>query len=117
MQPIRGSTFLEEAGESMVPPALASATEGADMVVEHLVVEHLVLEQAVVELEHAVASADAQILSAKEAAAAPRGESSPPTSELSIGKMNPWAPGWNKRLRIGAAAPSRTPCPKPCQCI
>lgn len=25
--------------------------------------------------------------------------------------MNPRAPGWNKRLRIGAAAPSRTPCP------
>ncbi|KAM3391361.1 hypothetical protein ACQJBY_012817 [Aegilops geniculata] len=25
--------------------------------------------------------------------------------------MNPQAPGWNKRLRIGAAAPSRTPFP------
>ena len=30
-------------------------------------------------------------------------------SELSTGKMNPQALGWNKRLRIGAAAPSRTP--------
>uniref|UniRef100_A0A8R7VDG6 FAR1 domain-containing protein n=1 Tax=Triticum urartu TaxID=4572 RepID=A0A8R7VDG6_TRIUA len=25
--------------------------------------------------------------------------------------MNPRAPGWNKRQRIGAATPSKTPCP------
>ncbi|XP_037480363.1 uncharacterized protein LOC119357554 [Triticum dicoccoides] len=44
-------------------------------------------------------------------AAADRRDVSPPNSELSTGKMNPRAPGWNKRLRIGAAAPSRPPCP------
>ncbi|VAI58286.1 unnamed protein product [Triticum turgidum subsp. durum] len=38
-------------------------------------------------------------------------DGSPPSSELYIGKMNPRAPGWNKRLRTGAAAPSRPPCP------
>lgn len=52
---------------------------------------------------------EAQIFTAKEAAA-DRRESSPPTSELSTGKMNPQAPGWNKRVRVGAAAPGRTPC-------
>uniref|UniRef100_M8BNB6 Uncharacterized protein n=1 Tax=Aegilops tauschii TaxID=37682 RepID=M8BNB6_AEGTA len=75
-----------------------------------------------------VDSGEAQIFSAKEAAAE-RMESSPPTSELSTGKMNPQALGCNKRLialciqkiyamhacvcrlRIGAAAPSRTPHP------
>nr|XP_045083782.1 uncharacterized protein LOC120962983 [Aegilops tauschii subsp. strangulata] len=55
-------------------------------------------------------SADAQIWAAG-AAAADRRESSPAASELSTGKMNPRALGWNKRLRIGAAAPSRAPCP------
>lgn len=39
-------------------------------------------------------------------------EGSPPTSELSTWKMNPQAPGWNKRLRICVAAPSRTAFPK-----
>ena len=42
----------------------------------------------------------AQIFSAKEAAAE-RMESSPPTSELSTGKMNPQALGCNKRLVKG----------------
>ncbi|XP_037464070.1 uncharacterized protein LOC119336158 isoform X1 [Triticum dicoccoides] len=58
----------------------------------------------------AAESGEAQILAAAEAAAGRR-ESSPRKSELSMGKRNPLAPGWNKRLRIGAAAPSMTPCP------
>ncbi|XBJ04656.1 hypothetical protein VPH35_023560 [Triticum aestivum] len=33
-------------------------------------------------------------------------DSSPPSSERSTGKMNPRVPGWNKRLRIGAAVPT-----------
>lgn len=40
------------------------------------------------EQQQAVNSADTQIFAAKEAAA-DRRESSPPTSELSVGKMNP----------------------------
>ncbi|KAE8803384.1 putative SWIM protein [Hordeum vulgare] len=58
--------------------------------------------------ELAVAIADAQILPSE--AATERRENSPPSSEMSTGKMNPRAPGWTKMLRIGAAAPSRAPC-------
>lgn len=43
-----------------------------------------------------VESGEAQIFLGKETAA-DRRESSPPTSELSTRKMNPQAPGWNKR--------------------
>ncbi|XP_037425025.1 uncharacterized protein LOC119289975 [Triticum dicoccoides] len=53
---------------------------------------------------------EAQILSGKR-------YHSPPTSELSTGKMNPEAPGWNKRLRTGAAAPSRGAMPYSDQCV
>ncbi|KAM3259943.1 hypothetical protein ACQJBY_051302 [Aegilops geniculata] len=60
--------------------------------------------------ERAANTEDAQILMVSEAEA-DRRDVSPPSSELSTGKMNPRAPGWNKRLRIGAAAPSRPPCP------
>nr|XP_020173949.1 uncharacterized protein LOC109759540 isoform X2 [Aegilops tauschii subsp. strangulata] len=58
----------------------------------------MVAEQEVVEQERAVDSTEALILAAKVAAAANRRGSSPPTSESSTGKMNPRAPGWNKRL-------------------
>lgn len=54
-------------------------------------------EPAVPQQHGAAASREAQIWSAKEDAAARRG-SSPTTSKLSTGKMNPQAPGWNKRL-------------------
>lgn len=91
MQPIGRSSLLEEVGERLVP---APVPGNGGMVAEQ---------------QRAVGSADAQIMAAKEPAAHRR-ESSPPTSELSTGKMNPRAPGWNKRLRIGAAAQSRTPC-------
>ena len=58
------------------------------------------------EQRRAVASADAQTMAAKEPAVHRR-ESSLPTSELSTGRLNPLAPGWNNRRRIGT---SRTPC-------
>ena len=51
-----------------------------------------------------------QIFVAEDVAAEGR-ERSPPTSELSTERMDPQAPGWNQRARIGAAAPGRTPCP------
>ncbi|KAM3240031.1 hypothetical protein ACQJBY_053611 [Aegilops geniculata] len=70
----------------------------------------MMVEQEVVGHVRAAASGDAQILAAKPSAAV-RMDSSPPSTEPSIGKMNPRAPGWIKRLRIGAAAPSRPPCP------
>ncbi|KAI5000619.1 hypothetical protein ZWY2020_005208 [Hordeum vulgare] len=47
----------------------------------------------------AVVSPDNQILPHSEAAAERR-DNSPPTSEMSIGKMNPRAPGWTKRLAV-----------------
>lgn len=56
-------------------------------------------EPAVPEQQGAAESREAQILSAAEAAAGRR-ESSPPTSELSTGKINPQEPGWNKRPRL-----------------
>ncbi|XP_044431985.1 uncharacterized protein [Triticum aestivum] len=68
------------------------------------------LDQAQPEPEGLAFTAKAQILSASEAAAERKG-GSPPSSELSTGKMNPRAPGWNKRLRTGATATSRPPCP------
>uniref|UniRef100_A0A453KM11 Uncharacterized protein n=2 Tax=Aegilops tauschii subsp. strangulata TaxID=200361 RepID=A0A453KM11_AEGTS len=40
-------------------------------------------------------------------AAAGRRDSSPPTPELSTGKTNPQAPGWNKRTRVGLAGRTR----------
>ncbi|XBI75072.1 hypothetical protein VPH35_068495 [Triticum aestivum] len=86
MQPIGTSTRLEEVRESLVP------ANGAMVAEQHRPVD----------------SGEAHIFAAKEASA-DRRESSPPTSELSTGKMNPQAPGWNKRL--GAAATSKTPCP------
>lgn len=78
MQPIGRSALLEEVGESLVP-APAPANVG------------MVVEQEVAEQQRPVGSADAQIMVAKEAAA-DRRESSPPTSELSIGKIIPGRP-------------------------
>ena len=34
-----------------------------------------------------------------------------PASKQSVGAMDPKAPGWIKRVRIGVEAPVRTPCP------
>ena len=80
----------------MVPPPVA----GVAPVPAVPQVVQMMVEQEVVGHVRAAASGDAQILAAK-----------PSSTELSTGKMNPRAPGWNKRLRIGAAAPSRPPCP------
>ena len=45
MQPIRGSTFLEEAGESLVPPVVADvAPMPAEQRVVGMVVEHPLVE-------------------------------------------------------------------------
>ncbi|XP_044339916.1 uncharacterized protein [Triticum aestivum] len=100
MQPISRfrSSLLEEVGDSLVPAPVAVNLEVAPKA------EREAAQQLTVD------SGEAQILLAEEVAANRR-EGSPPTSELSTGKMNPQAPGWNKRLRVGAAAPIRTPCP------
>ncbi|XP_044434106.1 uncharacterized protein [Triticum aestivum] len=118
MQSIRGSTFLEEVGESMVPPPVPEQQLPDQGVVEQapamrygLVAEHgagelaptmrdgLVAEQGAGELAPADGSADAQILAVADTVAERR-ESSPPALELSTGKMNPRAPGWNKRYKV-----------------
>ncbi|XP_037409211.1 uncharacterized protein LOC119271506 isoform X3 [Triticum dicoccoides] len=100
MQPISRfrSSLLEEVGDSLVPAPVAVNLEVAPKA------EWEAAQQLTVD------SGEAQILLAEEVAANRR-EGSPPTLELSTGKMNPQAPGWNKRLRVGAAAPIRTPCP------
>lgn len=36
---------------------------------------------------------------------------SPTQSMKSTGKVNPEAPGWTRRLRVGRAPPHRAPCP------
>ncbi|KAM3309903.1 hypothetical protein ACQJBY_030918 [Aegilops geniculata] len=36
---------------------------------------------------------------------------SPTRSAQSTGRVNPEAPGWTKRLRLGSAPPDRVPCP------
>ncbi|XP_040250393.1 uncharacterized protein [Aegilops tauschii subsp. strangulata] len=35
----------------------------------------------------------------------------PAASQQATGKVNPEAPEWKKRVRVGSAAPGRTPCP------
>ncbi|VAI13082.1 unnamed protein product [Triticum turgidum subsp. durum] len=44
-------------------------------------------------------------------AARGRAATSPTRSAQSTGRVNPEAPGWTKRLRLGSAPPDRTPCP------
>ncbi|XP_048566877.1 uncharacterized protein LOC125546790 [Triticum urartu] len=89
-RPESDALSLEEVVESLVPPPVSTALTGGDMVAE----------QEAVEQEWAVDSVEAQILAARVAAAMDRREISPPTSNLSTGKMNPRAPEWNKRLKI-----------------
>ncbi|XBI15847.1 hypothetical protein VPH35_058196 [Triticum aestivum] len=105
MQPIDGSNFLEEVGESLVPAPEPEDAVNVKMVAAQVTEGH----QLAVEVQPA-ATGEAQMLMLSEGAQERR-DVSPPSSELSTGKMNPRAPGWNKRLRIGAAAPSRPPCP------
>lgn len=87
------STFQEEVGESLVPPPVAGV---AHVPAVPQVVEMMVEQEAVGHVR-AAANGDAQILAAKPSAAV-RMDSSPSSMELSTGKMNPRAPGWNKRL-------------------
>lgn len=82
------STFLEEVGESFVAaPALPEQTV-VDMVVEHQHALQEMVEQGMQVQQRPVGTADSQILMASEPAAERR-DSSPPSSELSTGKMNP----------------------------
>ncbi|XP_044345527.1 uncharacterized protein [Triticum aestivum] len=100
MQPLHGSTFLEEVGESLVPGPVAADGVDAEMVVEHpLAAQGTDGQQAPAE-EQPAGTREAQILMETEAAQERR-DVSPPSSELSTGKMNPRAPGWNKRLVHG----------------
>lgn len=63
----------------------------------------------------ATASADGQACPADGVAAA-GGDAEPQASEQSIGQIDPKTPGWTRRVRIGAAAPGRVPCPGRPQC-
>lgn len=93
-----------------MPAPVVAEPIAVDTVVELEVASQKMLDQAQPEPEGPAFTAKAQILPGSEAAAE-RKDSSPPSSELSTGKMNPRAPGWNKRLRTVAATPSRPPCP------
>ncbi|XBI03049.1 hypothetical protein VPH35_131518 [Triticum aestivum] len=95
MQPINGSNFLEEVGESLVP-----APEGARAVDVEMVAAQVTEGQQVAVEDQPAATGEAQILMLSEAAQENR-DVSPPSSELPTGKMNPRAPGWNKRLDHG----------------
>ena len=91
------STFLEEVGESLVPAPVAADGVAAEMVVEHpLAAQGTDGQQAPAE-EQPAGTREAQILMETEAAQERR-DVAPPSLELSTGKMNPRAPGWNKRL-------------------
>ncbi|KAF7008412.1 hypothetical protein CFC21_023170 [Triticum aestivum] len=96
MQPIKRSTLIEEVGESLVLEGIPSHGTRRTVV-------EVALQEAI------GVSAKGWICGAAKAVV--RRGSSPPTPKLSTGKMNPQGPGWNKRLRIGASAPSLTPCP------
>ena len=87
------SSLLEEVGDSLVPAPVAVNLEVAPKA------EREAAQQLTVD------SGEAQILLAEEVAANRR-EGSPPTSELSTGKMNPQAPGWNKKVGEVATLPS-----------
>lgn len=95
MQPIKRTTVLEEVNGSDIPmhplhyPVTRPAEEQLAPVVE--------------------VSTDGQIYAAEGAADA--GQGSPRASEQYIGQIDPKAPGWKRRVRIGAAVPGRTPCP------
>ncbi|KAM3212852.1 hypothetical protein ACQJBY_065714 [Aegilops geniculata] len=58
----------------------------------------------------ATGSVDGQIC-AMDGAVAAEGDNEPQASEKSIGQVDPKTPGWTHRVRIGAAAPGRVPCP------
>ncbi|XP_037470282.1 uncharacterized protein LOC119343443 [Triticum dicoccoides] len=117
MQSIRGSTFLEEVGEStLLPPAAAvgvvkrARSPFHKEAVDKQVLQAGVLEQApplgepmaadlgAGEVVPAGASAEGQLWAAS-GAVEERRESSPAGSELSTGKITPRAPGWNKRVQ------------------
>uniref|UniRef100_N1R4K7 Uncharacterized protein n=1 Tax=Aegilops tauschii TaxID=37682 RepID=N1R4K7_AEGTA len=74
--------LLEDAGENLVPaPVVANGG---------LLVDQAMAEPSVLVQEKDAKIRDAEILSGKR-------QNSPMTSELSTGKMNSQAPGWNKR--------------------
>lgn len=97
MEPIKRSTVLEE-------------VNGSEILLQFLHYLVRVEEGGYLETQVEERSAEAQICAAQAVAAVER-EGSQQASELSTGKISRQAPGWTKRLRIGAAAPGRMPCP------
>ncbi|XP_044946736.1 protein FAR1-RELATED SEQUENCE 5-like isoform X2 [Hordeum vulgare subsp. vulgare] len=94
MQPIHISAFLEEVGESLMPLSASAERLTAEPPVEDMLMEDEFGLTGVVCVEpQAAMSPDDQILPHSEAAAERR-DNSPPTCEMSTGKMNPRAPGW-----------------------
>lgn len=86
-------TILEDVNDSDIPMQAVAATMAGEY-----------------QPEVPALSADGQICAAEGMADAGR-EVLPPASEQSVGAMDPKAPGWIKRVRIGVAALGRTPCP------
>lgn len=93
MQPIRRFTVVEEVNDMEPLPYPVAATVGGQ----------LQQQAPALMVEVQICAADTVVTAGR--------QDSPRVSEQSIGEMNSRAPGWTRRVRIGAAAPGRTPCP------
>jgi hypothetical protein len=91
------STFLEEVGESSVPAPVRAEASAAGIVVQPQVPLEEIAAKRLGAEDQPLDTGEAQMMMVSEAGAERR-DTSPPSSELSTGKMNPRAPGWNKRF-------------------
>ncbi|XP_037457338.1 uncharacterized protein LOC119328461 [Triticum dicoccoides] len=96
MQPVSSKTLIEEVNDSEIPmeplhyPVLPTPAAGLPAA--------------------SASSADAIMCSATVVATGEEADQ-PQASEHSIEQIDPQAPGWTRRVRIGAAAPGRVPNP------
>ncbi|XP_044422062.1 uncharacterized protein [Triticum aestivum] len=96
LQPFNRTTLIEEVNDSEIPTGPTRCPV--------VPVPALSLPAA------SASSADALICSPPHGAAKD-GRERPQGSENSIEQVDPQAPGWTRRVRVGAAAPGRAPCP------
>ncbi|XP_044428421.1 uncharacterized protein [Triticum aestivum] len=96
LQPFNRTTLIEEVNDNEIPTGPTRCPV--------VPVPALSLPAA------SASSADALICSPPHGAAKD-GRERPQGSENSIEQVDPQAPGWTRRVRVGAAAPGRAPCP------
>ncbi|XP_037457121.1 uncharacterized protein LOC119328196 isoform X2 [Triticum dicoccoides] len=96
LQPFNRTTLIEEVNDSEIPTGPTRCPV--------VPVPALSLPAA------SASSADALICSPPHGAAKD-GRERPQGSENSIEQVDPQAPGWTRRVGVGAAAPGRAPCP------